>query len=1024
MELDFTVGGRSQLKSAVKLTINSAEVFAPDSDFEKVTQGWITRWDNSQTEAMADFVNFVIKCTGCNLQVDVHDIEDPDNAVGKLTDLQEEYQRQKPADYPLISKAKGMASFRSIMIDFTETFIQTCHSTGRLYSDLSIIENIEIWVSTMSSSAIRPFRHTATLLSLAIGNALCRVAATLAENNAQTLRQKEGEQKKKSVNKSRVKEFDGRIADLDRKYAQTKESLQAIFDTVYIHRYRDVDPKIRVDCVSALGNWISTLPDVFFEGMYLRYLGWVLSDLSAPTRAEVIKQLIKLYKKKDNVARLRTFTERFRGRLVEIAMRDSEVSIRASAVELLGLIRGTELLEPDDIDNIGRLVFDTEPRVRKAVAGFFAENIKDLYESTLDEFGGQDGLNEVLGEEVEDDYDAPKSSWLTFKCIAEAVETYDGEDDDGASSEQDENGKFNAGGDSRFLLAAQTIYDGIPEAKEWEVLAGYLLYDFSTTGRAKEAANTAFKQRCHLSEKEQVFLLELLNVSVKGRLLAAIDLETDKKGKSTKQKKDESTQIQETTALHLAEVIPKLLKKYGSRSTTASAVLRLGSTLNLEIFQELRQDSTMYAALLDDFNRQFLSHTNREVLSEATAALLHAREFDDLAEVTESKAQELWDDTINSLRSLISQGTGSHSSEIRDTVTRMAYLAGVADCVSVLEAPGRGGKGRKSAVPAHSATPLTLLLELIRDPELDQAASGAPEVLINAMKTILLYYMWTTLDIKAQLEAKKPVKELPDFSTYSNAIIHLAETWPALSTVRLAACNTLLDLHTLFAQFRHQPPPTSLTIPHIPPAASKTILSTHSAHEKSFAKIARKTLEDPLIVDDAPAGTNDDNNEDAELPESDDESDEEDPVPAKNRKRQTLLAEKNLCELSSKMVLAIIGRVLDQDGAYKGRVKARLQHNRARLGGNYKEVVAYLDGPKVKAQRKKVPVKKTPAAASNIKSAEEVQDEDEEEEGEGVEEGGEEDLRDRELEEDPIVDLDLGEDGEDGGEGEDDIMGD
>ena len=1000
-----------------------AEVFAKDSDFEQVATAWIGRWDMDQTEAMCDFVNFIIKCAGCSLQVNIHDIEDPDNVVGKLTDLQDEYQQQKPADYPLISKAKGMASYRTTMTGFLETFIQTCHTTGRLYSDLSIIENIEIWVSTMSSSSIRPFRHTATVASLTIGNEMCRVAAAISENNAKTLRQKEGEQKKKNANKQRIKELSDKIADLDRKHAQAKESMQAIFDTVFVHRYRDVDPKIRVDCVAALGNWILTLPEVFFEGIYLRYLGWVLSDLAASTRAEVIKQLTRLYKNEENVARLRTFTERFRSRLVEIAMRDSEVAIRASTVELLDLIRETELLEPDDIDSIGRLIFDAEPRVRKAVAGFFAENIRDLYETTLDDFGGQEGLAEILGEEMDDDYDAPRSSWLKLKCVAEALQSYDAEDEEEGSSERSETGNFFSGAVTRYMMAAQTIYDGIPEAKEWEVLAGYLLHDFSSAGQTSEAADTAFKERCRPSEKEEILLLELLNVAVKGRLLAAVSADADKKGKPTKQRKDAAAEIQEATALHLVEIIPQLLKKYGSNSVTASAVLRLGSIMNLEIFQELRQVSTTYAALLDDFNKQFLSHTDGDVLTEATAALLHARKFDDLAEVTESKGQELWDDTISSLRSSIAQGVGGHRTQIRDTVVRMAYLAGVADCVSVLEAPGRGGKGRKGAVLAYSATPMALLLDLVCDPELDQDAPEAPDILSNVMKIILLHYMWMTLNIKAQSEAKQPLKDLPDFSPYSDAFISLAEVWPATSTVRLAACNTVLDLHTLFAQFRNHQLPRAISIPHIPDSAEKAILSTHSALEKSFAKVAHKKLEDPL-VNDAPVS-----DDEGDLPESDDE--DEGRVTQKHRQRQVLLAERNLCELSSKMVLAIIGQVLDHEGPNKGKICQRLQHNRLKLGSNYKEVIAYLDEPKVKGQKNKAPTKNpaAAAAAASSKSTEKVLVEDDEDEDEAgaSEDGGEEDLRNRELDEDRIVDPEDDEEG-DGQQAQDniddEIMGD
>lgn len=49
--------------------------------------------------------------------------------------------------------------------------------------------------------------------------------------------------------------------------------------SVFVHRYRDVDPRIRSDCIHALGLWMVKLPSIFFDGTYLRYMGWVLSDI-------------------------------------------------------------------------------------------------------------------------------------------------------------------------------------------------------------------------------------------------------------------------------------------------------------------------------------------------------------------------------------------------------------------------------------------------------------------------------------------------------------------------------------------------------------------------------------------------------------------------------------------------------------------------------------------------------------------------------------------------------------------------
>lgn len=968
---------------------------------------------------MCDLINFVLKCTGCDSQVDVHDIEDPDNVTSKLTDLQDEYQRKRPTDYPLISKAKGNTSFRATMTGFFHSLISTAHAAGILYSDMAMIENIEVWVTTMSSSAIRPFRHTATVISLAIGTTLCGLATENAESIAKTMRQKEGEQKKKTVNKDRVAALQAKVGEGEKKRAATESVLTDLFDTVYVHRYRDVDPKIRVDCVAALGTWITTAPDIFFGGQYLRYLGWVLSDTSAPTRAEVIKQLTKLFKNKEDVGRLRAFTERFRPRLVEMATRDAEPGIRAATVDLLDLIRDTGLLEPDDIDAIGRLVFDTEPRVRKAVAGFFAENINDLFESAVEDLGGEEGLVEALGEEVEDEYDTPRIAWLKLKCLVEVLRSYDQEDEETQAVGTE---SLNAPGvDSRFSLAAQAIYDGVPEVKDWEVLAGYLLYDHSSVPQDVNDTDVTFKARCQMNEREEILLLEVLNVAVKSRLTEAIDSEKDKKGKITKARKEESREIQEMTALHLAQAIPRLLKKFGASPATASAVLRLEHVLNLEIFQELRQDSTTYAALLDDINKQFMTHVDQGVLTEASTALLHARSFEDLEEVTEEKVSALWEDVIATFRELEDRKDPDVSEDLSEhinTVRRMSNLASISDCVAFLDSqpPPPSEKGKASGITTV-ATPYALLLDLINDfgaPDSDNNTSGeADELTTAAMKTLLFYFMWLVRSLQTSLAANDFIHSLPDYTPFATTLLSVISSRPGTDPVRLAAAGTYLDLHTLFATFRHIAPSPKQTINihslihPIPPEAQSALLKTFTAAEKQFAKKSRKTLSAPTDSDLSLAS------------DPEDSDDDDDDAASDAHKAEVLHAEKTLCELSGKLVLAALGRVFDKPGEEK--VRKRLVRNRTHLGGNFSQVLGFLEEKKTKKGKARGRGKKEEVL---VVDDEEDQEEEEEEEGGEVEDGGEEDLRARELdgveqpEDSPDVDAPpLDED-------EEDIMGD
>jgi len=181
-------------------------------------------------------------------------------------------------------------------------------------------------------------------------------------------------------------------------------------------------------------------------------------------------------------------------------------------------------------------------------------------------------------------------------------------------------------------------------------------------------------------------------------------------------------------------------------------------------------------------------------------------------------------------------------------------------------------------------------------------------------------------------------------------------------------------------------------------------------------------------------GTADDDDPvDLDLESEPEDSDEDDDERERERQHAALLAEQKLCELAGKIVLAIIARVLDASGPSKGKMKERLNRNKGKLGQNFKEVIAYLDEPKAKRSHQ-AKAKRAGKGAGVEKSKpvvveDEIEEEEEEEAGEAepVEEGGEEDLKAREL----VVEDDIEDDSGGGEEGdkapdevEDNIMGD
>jgi cohesin complex subunit SA-1/2 len=1032
------------------LTYVLADVYTSGDSPEEVATQWLHKYGEDGPKAMTDLVNFLLKSAGCNIQVNQHDIEDLDNVENRLGDVQEEFQsvslqngildksilrrlQQNVTDYPLISKAKSSHAFRASLIGFFDSLIEVMHQSGTLFEEQALIGNIHHWVATTSSSTSRPFRHTATLVALTITSALCDVANKEIETAAKVQRQLEGEKKKKSANKARVAEFQKKVADNKRNKEFIEDQIKDFYDTIYVHRYRDIDPKIRIECVEALGNWILTLPSLFFEGQYLRYIGWMLSDTHGPMRQENVKQLVKIMKNPSNHGGMRHFIERFLPRLVEMATQDSEPGVRAVSVDLMVLIREAGMLEPENIDVIGKLIFDTEPRVRKAVVGFFVESIKDFYEAKIDELGGEEALEDLLTVDDEEDFDTPRAGWIRLKCLAEILLSYDSQDQEDNPSQIDSAEFLNmSGSDSRFSLAAQALYDKITELKDWDMLAGYLLFDHSSRATGNETER-ALRKSFKPTEEEELVLLEILNAVVKLSLTQAHEPANKKKGA-----KDEASEAKENAARRLAGLIPRLLKKYGADPRTATVVLRLEHVLNLGVFQELRQDSTVYAKLLDEISAQFNSHADKGVLKEAGAAFLHAREFEELDEVTGNKISSLWEDTTNALRKINKAGEisvrGAFKNkillELSQNLSRLSQLASISDPVEILEA--HSGKGPSA---------LTILTDTIArgvfEESIDEAVDAMEdEIVISAIRAAMFYFMWKVRALKGAIASGEEIsdteidqlKEAQE--TFTTNLTAAFSSRSTLDPVRLLGAGTFLDMHVLFAFLRAPKPKgknagekdtndngylQTLT-KEVIPAAQTELTLIFDGLEKQFAKRSKKKLAEPSD-DEAP--------EDLDEEPEDDEDEE---VTESERLADTLKAEKELCDFTSKLVLAIIAQVLDVSGPAKGKLRSRIQRNRQRLGPNFKDVVAYLDEPKPKA--KKGQKNKAADAKKKAEKSEELVEEEEEEDDPFAdvepEEGTVEDLRRRELlEEEPEGDAN-GE-GEGAGppeEDDNDVMGD
>ncbi|KAI1439823.1 STAG-domain-containing protein [Annulohypoxylon stygium] len=1005
------------------------DIFGSGDSSEDVAHQWFQRYRQDDAKALTDVINCVLLAAGCDQQLTEDDIRDPDNSTNRLSELEEAYQQTSISDYPLISRAKSSKNFRELLIGFFEALVEVLQETDVLYNDEELLDNIQRWVGTMSSSSLRPFRHTATTVGLAILTSLIQVAQLLDERVTKANQSLQSENNRRDKKNRHLVENTKKALDAaNRNREFVDEKVKELFDVIFIHRYRDIDPKIRSECVEALGTWILTLPTVYMAPEYLRYLGWLLSDVSISTRLEVLKQLARILSK--DAEKLAHFIDRFRPRLVEMATQDSEISVRVAAIGVVDILRASGMLEPVEVDSISKLLFDSELRIRKAVVGFFTALVTELVDGKVDDIGGSDALEEVFGDVEKNDYDSLRMDWINIKSLAENLAVYDTQLDE----EQDEirHGLDVAADvvnanmpDSRIALATQVLYEKIPEISNWQILAGYLLFDHSTSAKSRQSSKTnsieaATKKAVAPDSREEVILLEVLAAAVKESLMPSTEHDRHKK-KTSRPDMD----AQDDAGISLASIIPRLLSKFGSDPVTAAIVLRLEHFLDLEVFQQLRQNSATYDKLLDDITTQFNRHVDQRLLNEVAAAFIHARQYEELEELTDNKLAALWDNSLNSLHGIdkICELSARLNldrvtlGELSQILMKISKLVTISDCVDVLETPGTSQDSDRPAIKILTGIVHRGLLtepnEDLDDPE--------DEIVAFAIKASQFYFMWKVRRLRSMIENEEDISdgEVDQLVLLRREFVtNLIQTFSSRGfndDLRLFAAGMACDLCGLFVFLRQATQDPKLSkyrkllplLEEMPQALiTQEIIPIFDAAERAYAKRANKQLNEP-VEDEDPL--------DDELAPEDDEDEE---LTAQERHAAELKSEKILCELTSKLVLAILAKTIDHSGPDAGKLRKRLNRNKTKLGNNYKEIVAYLDEDHLREMRsgKKKPAAKAKgkeAAKKPALSAELVIEDDDDEENPRVddpfdepepEEGTVEDLRQRELLDDPIED--------------------
>jgi cohesin complex subunit SA-1/2 len=226
-----------------------------------------------------------------------------------------------------------------------------------------------------------------------------------------------------------------------------------------------------------------------------------------------------------------------------MATSDLELSVRVATIQVLVAIDSHSLLEDEQRDELCLLVYDEEPRVRKAVAGF----VRGVWEEAIED--------RMVGRKSGEDK-AKDTERVSIKCLAtllvkwgkrtrrelEPVEDLDAGADADESPVEDTNNKdiarlVSAHHKGRIALAVEALWDEVEVIGDWEMLLEHLLLDHSASVgdgvngpgpspvAARRRQNAAAKQTAteedvvdeawRLSEPEEAALLEVFVAMLK-----------------------------------------------------------------------------------------------------------------------------------------------------------------------------------------------------------------------------------------------------------------------------------------------------------------------------------------------------------------------------------------------------------------------------------------------------------------------------------------------------------------------------
>ncbi|XP_050194875.1 LOW QUALITY PROTEIN: cohesin subunit SA-3-like [Myiozetetes cayanensis] len=528
---------------------------------ETLVDEWLELYKRDRESGLLELLNFIVRACGCRGVVTPEMFRELQNSQ-IIQQLTEKFKEESP-EYPLSLSSRPWRRFRAGFSELVAGVVRRGRY-GVVY-DGFLMDSWISFLTGLSDSQVRAFRHTSTLAALKAMTALVEVALDVHSQQENTQRQLEAERGKELGRRGteKMEALLGKRRELLEQQEEIEVLMNVVFKGVFVHRYRDVVPEIRALCMEELGKWMSRFPGSFLTDSYLKYIGWTLHDKQGEVRLQCVKALQGIYGNPDVAPQLELFTGRFKPRIVAMAQdKEPEVALEVVKLQTLLVLNVEDSLSEEDCQGIYPLVFVANRALASAAGTFLFHRLLDPQKH-----GNGNGDNRTFFRRL-----------VTFFLDTELHEH------------------------AAYLVDSLWDCAG-PRLRDWDTATGLLL-----------------EHSPALQDREEKALVEV--VACSALQVAQGHPPVGRAGPRKVSSKERKEQEEEKSRLSrcLIPVLPQLLEKFSADADPAASLLTVLRHLELGMFHTGRMEKALVQVLVQ-VQEVFGKHRQRRVLDSASRAL-------------------------------------------------------------------------------------------------------------------------------------------------------------------------------------------------------------------------------------------------------------------------------------------------------------------------------------------------------------------------------------------------------------------